>query len=396
MKETSAMIAFLLSSVSRDYFDDVCRSVGYSSSDLGKQGNMLQQPRAAPFEHADEEDGSDHGIEEEDTNFPCFFPQTFSDALVRSRKSLRLLRVAQPEHPLLSGSHPSRRQVRWIWTHNEIMAAWNGVDTSNISLGGDRYPKGQISDSVSTTIPNGPKPTYLAEIQDFTRFDLEPGTNLTSDSSNTTSHPASTFGRFLQSFPEKLSSVTPCLSDLGDLVISPLALHVDLLSSTLVNTFLLPSSAYLRFQIHITLLRSYLLLTSPAFKTRLQSALFTTSPDSEDLTMMGHARRRTEHRAPTLWAIGLSSALTESNHWPPAGADLSYLLRTVIIDSLDDDYPRRQLNRSSSHFDDGERAIYDEAEWRIGFAIRDLPVGFGQAKWLNPRSTSSFISPLRH
>lgn len=394
-KEISAMIAFLLSSVSRLYFDDICQSVGYGISDPGKQDNTLKHPRVAPFVHADEEDESAHDIEEENTNFPCFFSQTFSQSLARSRKSLRLLRVAQPDHPLLGGSGPSRRRIRWIWTHNEIMAAWNDGDTSSISSRGDLHPKSDICDRVSVTMPNGPKPTYLVEIQDFTRFDLEPGTSLTSDISNSTSHPASTFGRFFQTFPEKLSSVTPCLSDLTDLVLSPLAFHIDLLSSTLVNTFLLPSRAYLRFQSHITLLRSYLLLTSPAFKTRLQSALFTTSPDSEDPTMMAHARRHTQRRAPTLWVIGLSSALTESNHWPPAGADLSYLLRTVIIDSLDDDYPRRQLNRSNSLFDDGEQAIYDEAEWRIGFAIRDLPVGSGQAKWLNPRCTSGFMSPLR-
>ena len=96
------------------------------------------------------------------------------------------------------------------------------------------------------------------------------------------------------------------------------------------------------------------------------------------------------------WVIGLSSALTESNHWPPTGADLSYLLRTVIIDALNDDHPHRQFDKVSASVEDKEQSVYEEAEWRIGFAIRDLPIGSGQAKWLNPRSKFGFVQLQVH
>ena len=58
------------------------------------------------------------------------------------------------------------------------------------------------------------------------------------------------------------------------------------------------------------------------------------------------------------------------------GADLSFLLRTVIVDSLDEG---RLVGGGN-----GRNVVLEEAEWRLGFAIRDLPVGVGRDRWLNP------------
>ena len=78
--------------------------------------------------------------------------------------------------------------------------------------------------------------------------------------------------------------------------------------------------------------------------------------------------------------------MTEGGSWPPGGADLSYYLGTVIIDSLEAE--NRQVEKLGEHGDESARKsdqLYEEAEWRLGFAIRDLAVG-SRARWLNPRS----------
>jgi hypothetical protein len=75
--------------------------------------------------------------------------------------------------------------------------------------------------------------------------------------------------------------------------------------------------------------------------------------------------------------MGLSPNLLERETWPPVGADLSFFLRTVIVDSLD----------KPKETEDGKverEQVVDEAGWRLGFAIRDLPTGAGRDKWLDP------------
>jgi hypothetical protein len=80
------------------------------------------------------------------------------------------------------------------------------------------------------------------------------------------------------------------------------------------------------------------------------------------------------------WAVGLAPHLFERETWPPGGADLSFFLRTVIVDSLD-----WRDNRSKDDETEGDdTVVLEEAEWRLGFAIKDLPVGKRGEKWLNP------------
>jgi hypothetical protein len=163
----------------------------------------------------------------------------------------------------------------------------------------------------------------------------------------------------------------------------------------------------LNFSEHLVLLRSYILLTSPAFKYRLAAALFSDSGDcyvhSDEVDIRARARQVKSHNSSSnaaerdrQWAVGLASALTDRESWPPGGADLSFLLRTVIVDSLDE-------GRSDDGFDadnegsgyemmrvDVRGAVVEEAEWRLGFAIRDLPVGAGRDRWLNPACKQLF------
>ncbi|KIM78944.1 hypothetical protein PILCRDRAFT_10863, partial [Piloderma croceum F 1598] len=93
------------------------------------------------------------------------------------------------------------------------------------------------------------------------------------------------------------------------------------------------------------------------------------------------------------WAVGLAPALTDRESWPPGGADLSFLLRTVIVDSLDEGRLEGDDRGEDGDVDEkgnlggsGRNVVLEEAEWRLGFAIRDLPVGAGRDRWLNPTS----------
>jgi hypothetical protein len=73
------------------------------------------------------------------------------------------------------------------------------------------------------------------------------------------------------------------------------------------------------------------------------------------------------------WAIGLSPNLLERETWPLVRADLSFFLRTDIVVSLD----------KPKEMEDGKiecEQVVEEAEWRLGFAIRDLPT---RAGWKN-------------
>ena len=199
----------------------------------------------------------------------------------------------------------------------------------------------------------------------------------------------------MDDFPIALPCLTPTLSHLTDLVLSPLVQHIESLSGALVSLFL---STCTRLDIcaYLTLLRSYLLVTSHPFKSRLGWALFSDADQPEDFqpgTRTFAARRarssssKGEASASHRWAVGLSSALTAGNIWPPGGADLSFHLRTVIIDSLEDIHGQR-IHGDLYTSDGGADRVVVEAEYRLGFAIRDLPVGTGKEKWLDPLGAS--------
>lgn len=86
----------------------------------------------------------------------------------------------------------------------------------------------------------------------------------------------------------------------------------------------------------------------------------------------------------------MSPSLTVGDRWPPGGTDLNFHLRTVIVDSLEDGRTY-DLQHDDEEEARAQRKIVEEAEWRLGFAIRDLPVGTGKEKWLNPLCELCFI-----
>ncbi|KAJ7495895.1 gamma-tubulin complex, DGRIP91/SPC98 component protein [Mycena galericulata] len=379
-QKVTAIIAFILTGTSREYFQQLSRSVGFGGD------STLRRPARVVGEHNDQYalDVSDDDVEERDEldsigdAFPTFFPPRLVDVLPGAQKSLVLLRAAEPGHPLLRAS-AVRCTIEWFWTWSEIETAWNGEDLTPV-------PKQRLSP------PRDPSPHKgEAGLAQFRVFDLEPGSHFGHSilDDKHTPTPISALQAFIDVFPASLPPITPTLAHLTSLVFEPLLQHASKLSRTLLALFLSPS-APLQFKPHMELMHAYPLLASPAFKSRLAAALFSDAqgydPDEAVPTSLRAVRRKTTVMAKRdrVWPVGLSGALLERETWPPVGADLSFFLRTVIVDSFE--VPVDRLAEGDGEAPSSREVFWVEAERRLGFAIRDLPTGPGHDQWLNPLS----------
>jgi hypothetical protein len=372
------MLAHIFTITCGDYLQSLSRSIGYHGElPINRSKTVFILSGLDLGEEGDPEDGesvSNDGVDPEE--FPNFISLDATEVLIRARKSLKFLSTAQPDHPVLQ--HPaSRRKVSWFWANEEVTAAWDSKNpVNNLSDAVEREPDSAAS---SDTSPDN------GVLGQFKVFSLEPGTHLAPSARRA----ESTLQSFLANFPTYLPPLTPTLSHLSDLVLSPLLAHGTAVSGALISLLLSPGS-HLHIHSHLILLRSYFLLTLPAFTMRLQAALFSDSDDwnFEGSTMRAMAKS-TQDRKNVIrggfraqWAVGLGLGLAERDSWPPGGSDLSYYLRTVIVDSLES-----LIKLTDGQFLDsseGRRRIFAEAEYRLGFTIRDLPAGSGRERWLNP------------
>ncbi|KAF7308550.1 Spindle pole body component [Mycena chlorophos] len=392
-KFVTATLAFILTTVSHDYFQQISRSVGVG----GDKG--LPRKTRRPEQYGMDEDKEDEEDEEtfemdpsiDEQTFPEFFPLHLVEMLPAAQKSLILLRVAEPEHPLLRAPKQEVPPLGWFWTWNDVEGAWNG---QRPKLEKQRTPP---------PAPALPQSTKL--LDQFRVFDLEPGLQCNTVSALPGS--TATLHDFIRSFPETLCPITPTLTHLTSIVLEPLAAHASTLSRALLSLFISPLShlhpavaierrQLLQFKSHLQLLHSYLLLASPAFKLRLAAALFADSEVLDDGEAVPSSRSAVHGKKDKMrigqrydpskgtirggqqWPVGLSFALLERGTWPPDGGDLAFFLRTVIIDSLGS-----KLDREDGG---GRDVFWVEAEKRMGFAIRDLPTEEGHNRWLNPLS----------
>ncbi|KAG6885377.1 hypothetical protein C0993_002516 [Termitomyces sp. T159_Od127] len=395
-----AIFAFMLTHVSHDYLQQLSQSVGHGVDSVKKASrgpsDNLTRDLFEDEDEVHEEDIFDL-LERVEEKFPEFFPKKLIEILPAAQKSLILLERARPDHPMLQRT-VKQGAIHWFWTETSIEAAWKG-----------HYPHypGRIGENVDDSPLSVKDSEDNQELAIFRIFDQEPGV---SPVISTALAKAQTLTRTLQSFidvfPASLPSITPTLSHLTSLVLAPLLDHSSALSSALLALFLTPSSAALdtlNFEAHLTLLRSYLLVTFPPFRARLATALFSdTVAGDVDNKVHGMAirlhrkpssRKAAEKQQEQLWAVGLAPSLLERETWPPVGADLSFFLRTVIVDSIDSywrgnsvDFGRHEKVRSR---------VLEEAEYRLGFAIRDLPIELGRDKWLNPLSQPLFPTLTR-
>jgi len=292
-----------------------------------------------------------------------------------------ILQDASPDHPLLSKpAHSS--PIEWYWTENDVQAAWSGVPLESV------VPKSPAPATPRQTDTGEGGVKYKPELLGLQVYDLEPGSHGTDPSL------LEPVRMFMDTFPERLPVVIPTIGDLTNLVFSPLAEQASILSQAVLDIFLTPLASLsptpavdLHIHSHLTVLRSYQLLASHSFKSKLSAALFS---DSEDCTSSGRksawslAARGNKRGAPGLvsgdkvWPVGLSASLLEKDSWPPGGTDLGFFLRTVVVDAMEMMRPRAPSSEVATP------SAYEESEWRIGFAIRDLPSGKGQDRWLDP------------
>lgn len=371
-RETTAILAYILSSASHEYLRSVAQSVGYGPRPPQKQECIIS---LSLNEYTLDEDLEEHEedifevLGKVDDDYPSFFPPELLGILPAARRSLILLRKAQPEHPLLS--RPAQQaELRWVWRTEDIEAIYLG---NQMLCNNTQHTQ---TDQVDPH-PGGIQ-EYKLGLEGLRVFDMEPGTSLRNPllTSKTTSDSVQDF---MDSFPDSLPPITPTFDHLGSVVFSDLVQHSSMLSSTLLELFL-THTGELNFRSHLVLLRDFLLIASPSFKLKLSFALFSDKEDYEidnknrtlSLQILRQRKQITESTQP--WAVGLASALLEREIWPPVGADLSFFLRAVIVDSLD--YPQSDANLS--------KQVVSDASWRLGFAIRDLPTGPGRDKWLNP------------
>ncbi|KAI6033056.1 Spc98 family-domain-containing protein [Pisolithus orientalis] len=381
-RQVIAAIAYMLTVSSTPYITSLCKSVAYREGGPRYSWISEELSRPDPFEPYDGGDSAgtwQRNFLDAEHVFPKFVPASLADVLPIARKSLRLLGAVQPDHWILSQGG-ALQTISWLWSEVKIHQAWGDSHylKSSPALPVKGCPTASVTDN------------HNSVLDEFKVFDMEPRALSAEELGHCDSHPA--IADFMATFPESLPLIIPNLSLLCDLVFSPLESHASLLSRAFLSVFLNESS-FLCVDAHLTLLRSHLLLTSHTFKSRLAEALFSDTYGREDLCGAAKAfdslRRQpqTVHTSafpPTnKLAIGLAPALTARDSWPPGGSDLSFLLRTVIVDAQE--YGRRH-NRRPKSSPAGILHVLDEAEFRLGFAVRDLPVGTGRERWLNPLS----------
>lgn len=364
-----AIFAYILTCASNEYLQRVAQSVGLGSHAPRRQERVTNLALDEYiFDEEAEEDIFDV-LEKVEDDYPSFFPPELLAILPAAQRSLILLKKAQSDHPLLN--QPTQKaEVRWLWRKEDIDAVYlnaqNSYHTQTIQ-----------TDDVEGEF-KAPAQEYQPELEGLKIFDMEPGTSV-HNSSLTPKTSTSPVQDFIDNFPDSLPPITPTLSHLTSVVFSGLVQRASILSSMLLNLFL-DQPGQLNFRSHLILLRDFLLLTSTPFKLRLSTALFSDKEDYEidrkdrTISLQILRTRKQVNESTQPWAVGLASALLEREIWPPVGADLSFFLRTVIVDSLE--YPEGKGNPS--------KQVVGDASWRLGFAIRDLPTGPGRDKWLNP------------
>lgn len=384
-RDITATIAYILTVSSKPYVHALCRLLAYGEDRQVYTITTERTPLMDLTFDGDEAESSWRGEEgsiDAEGPFPKFIPANLASILPAAHKSLKLLEAAQPEHPIFSTALPSK-EISWIWTEESIKSLWNGVEVNDNPITPETdSPRSRLDDSQAE---------HLSGVDNlvagFRVFDLEPGT-----SSSLERDSQVVLDELMVSFPNMLPNITPSPSLLCEVMFTPLQDHAASLSRALLAVFL-DRSSFLCIDAHLELLRSHMLLTSHSFKSRLSAALFSDAEDRASHSVQLYNLLRYKSKGTTLpdqshagrWPVGLAPLLVTRESWPPGGSELSFLLRTVIVDSQQNNPPSVESTTSDL---DGAHRVIGEAEFRLGFAIRELS-GRGQERWLDPLCKSA-------
>ena len=378
-RDITAIMAYILTVSSKPYIHALCRLLAYGEArqlyTISTETTQLME-LTSQFE-GDEAESSwrDEGSIDADGPFPKFVPTNLASILPAAHKSLKLLEAARPEHLIFSTESPSN-EISWIWTEESIKNLWNGVEVNedNPIAPTTESPQSRLGDSQSEQLPGNHD-----LVAGFRVFDLEPGSFSTSNRDSQV-----VLDELIVNFPNMLPNITPSPSLLCEIMFTPLQNRAASLSRALLAVFLDRSSS-LCIDAHLELLRSHMLLTSHSFKSRLSAALFSDAEDRASHSARLYNLLRYKSKGTTLpdqshtgrWPVGLAPLLVTRDSWPPGGSELSFLLRTVIVDS------QQNTPESATSELDGAHRVMCEAEFRLGFAIRELS-GRGHERWLDP------------
>lgn len=170
-------------------------------------------------------------------------------------------------------------------------------------------------------------------------------------------------------------------------LLAPLLVHADLVSTALVWHYL----DDLAFLDHLDVLCAHWLGGDVGYLERVNAALFgkDAAGAGEALALGKRARTRARlglgndnvdnERAEEQreWGIGLGIGLSERTKWPPGGAELTYALRSAMVDE------ERGV---------AVNEVWENIEDKVSYAIRELPEDQRdgrRARWLNPQGQSA-------
>jgi hypothetical protein len=203
-----------LTGASQEYIKEVGRSIGFGGQPPQRLSKVLRETGDGYQLDADEEEEGEEDtldlLDKVETTFPTFFPQNLLQALPAAQKSLVLLRIAQPDHSLLN-TPMGLSSFRWLWTVEEIMAAFNDLPLPSEY----RTPPQSIPPPLSPAFIGT---SYKPELADFQIFDLEPGLTIREPSLKINDSSAQLLHAFIDNFPETLPSITPTFSELTALM----------------------------------------------------------------------------------------------------------------------------------------------------------------------------------
>lgn len=318
---------------------------------------------------------------EEPVSFPSFIPPRERKQIARGIKSLEILRIARPDHPVCQApKEAAPSSYGWTWTPEGVEEVVSHLEQhlARVKKQVAAWRKGskRLQEATQVTTkpnqevveaPSAPEvdSMYEPELAGLAKFDLEPGISIAS-TQEVAHAELRTLEQTIASFPDSLPPATPTLQSITQTtVIEPLSAHCRLLSSSLLGLYL----TSLHLLSHLDVLHRFMLFGDPSFVANLRAALFDEHPN-----------------LPGQPAAGLNPKLSHDRQWPPGGWDLSVSLRRVVADALQHEIEREDMLPE-------ERAVWEEAEARTGFIIipgDESEDGSEKVAWSDPWSECFF------
>ncbi|KAH9454495.1 hypothetical protein Pst134EB_014573 [Puccinia striiformis f. sp. tritici] len=298
---------------------------------------------------------------------PSFIPISLAESIFKAGVSLRILRRSNPFHPIcLAYPVEEHGQSRWVWTPQDLKKAHTALSKQRrdmkIEISAWRHGI-KLSDDPLLPIRRS-REVYPTSAQDIEQaVDIEDFLEAIS----TGLKPYDTQVGGSRHIDQRRKGLIEALEDR--------LRHCQLGSSGLLHSIELPSLDILTevtvleslrcrsleidrcllsfflidldFLDHLKVLDQFMFCNDVMFNQRLTNALFSPNEDT-----FSKASRR---------PVGVSARLLRRGTWPPGGFDLSFALRTVILDSVAPDQRPAAYRESSA---------WTELEDRLSFAIR--------------------------